>query len=114
MSYFEQLIHFYQTTIECAYNLEADFDLKQAKSLRKSLVQKDKQVAKLIHDYEASLQLVSFNNNQDAKQTIKDQLALMQSVFEFNSIVLRYDVKTPKGYYMFIKDIIAHSYLLPI
>lgn len=113
MSYFDRLLHFYSLTIDEAYALEANFDLRQAKHIRKSLVQKEKQVAKLIHDYESSLQLVSFNNNLETEETIKSQLAIMQSISLFNNTVLKIDVVSPTGYYMFIKDIIANSHLLP-
>ncbi len=113
LSYFDRLLHFYSLVIDESYELEAEFNLNAAKHLRKSLVQKEKQVAKLIHDYESSLQLVSFNNNQYTEQTIRQQLAIMQSISTFNTTVLTIDVKSPTGYYMFIKDIIAYSHLLP-
>ncbi len=113
MSYFDRLLHFYQVAIEQAYELEADYNYSQAKLLRKSINQKQKQVAKLIHDYESSLQLVSFNSNDDVRETIENQLAIMQSIESFNLAVLEIEVKTKTGYYMFIKDMIAHSHLLP-
>lgn len=113
MSYFDRLLHFYSLVIDDSFELESDFDLNRAKHLRKSLVQKEKQVAKLIHDYESSLQLVSFNTNHITEQTIRQQLQIMKSISEFNSTVLAIDVKTKTGYYMFIKDIIAYSHLLP-
>lgn len=113
MSYFDRLLHFYSLTLDQAYELESNFDLKQAKHIRKSIVQKEKQVAKLIHDYESSLQLVSFNNNVDTEETIREQLAIMMSISTFNQTVLKIDVVSPTGYYMFIKDIIAYSHLLP-
>lgn len=113
MSYFDRLLHFYSLVIDEAYELEENFDLKHAKQIRKSLVQREKQVAKLIHDYESSLQLVSFNNNEQTLQTIEHQLQIMQSISLFNQTVLAIDVVSPTGYYMFIKDIIANSHLLP-
>ncbi len=113
MSYFDRLLHFYSRVVEEAYELEADFNLNHAKSIRKSLVQKEKQVAKLIHDYESSLQLVSFNNNDATHATISNQLQIMKSISNYNCQVLTIEVKTRTGYYMFIKDLIAYSYLLP-
>lgn len=113
MSYFDRLLHFYCLTLDQAYELEVNFDLKQAKHIRKSIVQREKQVAKLIHDYESSLQLVSFNNNHQTEQTIQNQLEIMQAISTFNHNVLKIDVVSPTGYYMFIKDIIAYSHLLP-
>ncbi|WOO87662.1 hypothetical protein RZE82_01645 [Mollicutes bacterium LVI A0039] len=113
MSYFDRLLHFYSLLIDEAYELEADFDLKKARHIRKSLVQKQRQVTKLIHDYQTSLSLVEFNNNTETEATIENQLLIMQSISEFNTTVLKIDVVTPKGYYMFIKDIIAYSHLLP-
>ncbi len=113
MSYFDRLLHFYQLVVSEAYELEANFNLNHAKQIRKSLVQKEKQVAKLIHDYESSLQLVSFNNNVDTEATIRQQLEIMQMISEFNTTVLKINVKTKTGYFMFIKDLIAYSHLLP-
>ncbi len=113
MGYFESLLHFYSLVIDDAYELEANFNLNQAKHLRKSLVQRERQVTKFIHDYESSLELVTFNNNIETKETIEKQLEIMKSISLFNSTVLAIDVKSPTGHYMFIKDIIAYSHLLP-
>lgn len=113
ISYFDRLLHFYTLTVEHAYELEANFDLKTAKHIRKSLVQREKQVTKLIHDYNSSLELVEFNNNYETKETITNQLEILISISEFNQTVLKIDVVSPTGYYMFIKDIIAYSHLLP-
>lgn len=113
LSYFDRLLHFYQTIVEEAYELEAEFDKNKAKHLRKSIVQRDIQISKFIHDYQTSLELVSFNDNLETEETIRHQLEILTRLNTFNKHVLKIEVKTPVGYYMFIKDIIAYSHLLP-
>lgn len=113
MSYFDRLIHFYQTLVEDAYQLEEEFDLKRAKQLRRSIDARQRQIGKFIHDYNTSLELTDFSNNEETKQTIEAQLDLLLQIESFNTIVLKINVKTPTGYYMFIKDIIAYGHMLP-
>lgn len=113
LSYFDRLLHFYQTVIEEAYELEAEFDKNKAKHLRKTIVQRDIQISKFIHDYETSLELVSFNGNIETEETIRNQLEILTEINTFNQTVIKIEVKTPVGFYMFIKDIIAYSHLLP-
>lgn len=113
MSYFDKLLFFYSHVVDQAFDLNENFNLKQAKLLRKSILQKDKQLKKLIRDYNSSLELIEFNSSQESKETIVNQLAIMNEMVEFNATVLAIDVISPKGYYMFIKDIIAYSHLLP-
>lgn len=113
MNYFDKLLFFYSYIVDEAFDLNENFNLKQAKLLRKSILQKDKQVKKLIRDYNSSLELIEFNSSQESKETILHQLKVMTEIVKFNDTVLAIDVISPKGYYMFIKDIIAYSHLLP-
>ncbi len=110
MSYLSTLLHFYTNVIDEAYELDNNFDIKQARHIRKNIIRKQTQVKKIIHDYEITLSEISDVDN--VNQQIAAQLDTLNAINCFNEHVLKINVITASGYKMFIKDIISYSHYI--
>ncbi len=112
MSSFSTYHSYFVVSIETAYELEQNFELKSAKSLRREFVQKQKQLNKFANDYKMAIKTTDFKQNIKVEQKLNSQLAEINNYLQFLDKVLAINVVTSTGYYMFIKEIIAYSHLL--
>ncbi len=105
----QKIIFEVENLIEESFLLMENYDDKKARRIVKQVFYLDKLVNKLLEEAKTAASISNIADNNQTKAVYERYFRNLTSIHLMFSNYVKYQPKTKKGYYMFIKDITTYA-----
>ncbi len=105
----QKIIFEVENLIEESFLLMENYDDKKAKRIVKQVFYIDKLVNKLLEEAKTAAIISNIAENEQTKAVYERYIGNLRVINQMFSNYVKYQPKTKKGYYMFIKDITTYA-----
>lgn len=94
--------------VEQIFELDEDFDWKQAKKLSKSLSIFERKLERKREEIITTLELTDFNEKKEVKLELEDTVLIIDNYLVLLGNITKLEASSQKGYYNYIKNAVGY------